>query len=270
MPVNGTELHVATAGQGPPVVLVHGWPHTWRLWHTVIPRLAPDHLVIAPDLRGLGASSRAASGYDLHTLADDLATLLDALGQTGALVAGIDLGAPVAWMLAMRHPRLVRRLALSESLLGDLPGAEAFLAKGPPWWFGFHQAPDLAETVLVGHEADYLDWFFRSGTDGGRGIDASVRDAFVAAYTGRTSLRCSFEHYRALPGNAVQIREALARGRLRQPTLALLGGTVGDAIARQLRPIADELTVRPIAGCKHLVPLEQPAAFADALRAFGA
>ncbi len=85
-----------------------------------------------------------------------------------------------------------------ESLLGRLPGAESFLAGGAPWWFGFHAVPGLAETVLEGNEARYLDWFLDTGTLGD-GVRPAVRDAFVRAYTGREALRCAFSYYRALP-----------------------------------------------------------------------
>jgi len=133
---NSTQLHVAMTGEGPPVVLLHGWPHTWQVWSEVIPELAESHRVIAPDLRGLGDSTRAATGYDVSTLAADVLGLLDALDTSPAAVVGIDAGSPVAFMMAMRSPRRVARLVMMESLLGSLPGAEEFLTGGPPWWFG--------------------------------------------------------------------------------------------------------------------------------------
>jgi len=173
---NSTQLHVAMTGEGPPVVLLHGWPHTWQVWSEVIPELAESHRVIAPDLRGLGDSTRAATGYDVSTLAADVLGLLDALDTSPAAVVGIDAGSPVAFMMAMRSPRRVARLVMMESLLGSLPGAEEFLTGGPPWWFGFHSVPGLAETVLVGHEADYVNWFLEQGTRG-RGAPPTVRDA---------------------------------------------------------------------------------------------
>lgn len=265
------DIHVATAGAGPPVLLLHGWPHTWLLWRHVLPALARDHCVIAPDLRGLGGSTKTDGGYDLYTLADDAAALLDALGvppDAPATIVGIDLGAPVAWMLAMRHPARVARLVVMESLLGTLPGAERFLANGPPWWFGFHGAPGLAETVLQGHEAEYLDWFYTSGTKDGRGIDADTRAAFAAAYTGREALRGGFAHYRSLPVNARQIAATLAERPMTVPTLALEGGVVGDALSGQLRPVARDLATERIADCGHLIPLEQPDALVNALRRF--
>jgi len=266
---NGVELNVATDGQGPPVLLLHGWPHTWRVWRPLMPLLARDRFVIAPDLRGLGASTHAADGYDLHTLADDLAGLLDALAVGPAFVVGIDLGAAIAWMLAMRHPAKVHRLCVMEGLIGALPGAELFLKAGPPWWFGFHGTPGLAETVIEGHEAEYLDWFLRAGTEDSRGVGAE-RDAFVAAYSGQDALRCGFEHYRSFAINAAQIQTMVSDRRLSIPTLAVAGGVVGDAVYRQLKPIADDLHLCSIPNCKHIIPLEQPKALYAALNSFDA
>jgi pimeloyl-ACP methyl ester carboxylesterase len=254
-PVNGIELNVAVAGQGDPVVLLHGWPNTWQVWSQVIPELAQSHLVIAPDLRGLGDSDRPTSGYDLNSLVDDVLGILDALELPTAKIVGTDLGAPIAVASALREPERFTRLVAMEALIGLLPGAEAFLAAGPPWWFGFHAVPGLAETVLAGHEAEYLDWFFRSGPHGG--IPAELRDAFVRAYTGTDRLRGGFEHYRAMPGNAVLIAE-LTRRRLRVPTAVIGGGVVGAATHRQLAPITDDLQSHLIPDSGHIIPLDRP------------
>lgn len=256
---NGVELHVATAGQGPAVLLLHGFPHTWRLWTDVIGELAHDHRVIAPDLRGLGASGPAADGYDPGTLAADAEALLAALGETSAAVVGIDAGTPPAFLLAMRRPDLVSRLVVMESLLGTLPGAEDFLAGGAPWWFGFHSAPGLAEEVLTGHEARYIDWFLDAGTLG-QGLRPDLRDAFVSAYSGGPALRRAFSYYRAMPAGARQIQQAAAGGRLTVPTMAIGAHPVGAALERQLRPIADDLVGHVLQDCGHIIPLHRPEA----------
>lgn len=261
---NGIEADVAIAGDGPAVLLLHGFPHTWRLWSEVIPRLAIRHRVIAPDLRGLGGTTRAANGYDAANLALDAEGILDALGEPSAAVVGIDAGAPPAFMLAMRRPERVRRLVLMESLLGGLPGAEEFTAGGPPWWFGFHAVPDLAETVLLGNEASYIDWFLTTGTLG-RGIAPEIRDAFVDAYTGRDALRCAFSHYRAMPTSARQIQDAVAAAPLTVATTTIGAHPVGDTLARQLRPHADDLTAHVIENCGHIIPLDRPRALLDLL-----
>lgn len=264
---NGIEVTVTDAGEGPAVLLLHGFPHTRRLWSEVLPDLARHHRVLAPDLRGLGATTRADGGYDAGNLAADAEALLDALGEPTAAVVGIDAGAPPAFLLAMRRPGRVRRLVLMESLLGRLPGAEDFLAGGPPWWFGFHAVPGLAETVLAGREADYIGWFLDAGTRG-RGVPPEIRDHFVAAYTGRASLRCAFDHYRAMPTSAGQIADAVAAGRLTVPTLTIGAHPVGNALAHQLRPIADDLTTRLVEDGGHIIPLDRPDVLASLLTSF--
>jgi pimeloyl-ACP methyl ester carboxylesterase len=265
--VHGIEVDVTVTGDGPAVLLLHGFPHTWRLWTEVVPHLATHYRVITPDLRGLGATARPEGGYDAGTLAADAEALLDALGEPAAAVVGIDAGAPPAFLLAMRRPGRVRRLVLMESLLGRLPGAEDFLAGGPPWWFGFHAVPDLAETVLIGHEAEYVDWFLDAGTRG-RGVPREIRDHFVAAYTGRDALRGAFAHYRAMPESARQIADAVARGRLTVPTMAIGAHPVGDTLARQLRPVADDLVTHVVEDCGHIIPLDRPDVLAPLLKTF--
>ncbi|MFD0634530.1 alpha/beta fold hydrolase [Catenulispora yoronensis] len=267
VPVNGIEVNVAVRGTGPELLLLHGFPHTWRLWSAVMAPLSDHYRVIAPDLRGLGDTTRAADGYDAENLATDAEHLLAALGVDSAAVVAIDAGMPPAFLLAMRRPDLVRRLVLMEALLGRLPGAEDFLAAGPPWWFGFHAVPGLAEQVLAGHEAEYVDWFLAAGTQG-RGIPAEIRDAFAAAYSGTESLRCAFEHYRAMPTTARQIEAATLGSRLSVSTLAIGAHPVGPALYHQLRPVSDDVTRLDIAECGHIIPLDRPEALVAALTGF--
>lgn len=255
---NGTELNVAQDGTGPPVLLLHGWPHTWQVWREVLPLLVGRRRVVAPDLRGLGASARAGDGFDAVTGAADMLGLLDALGIEQAEVVALDAGVPAAFLLGAGHPARVSRLVLMEATLPGLPGGFA----APPWWFGFHSVPGLAETVLEGHEAAYLDWFLTAGTYEQRGVPPLIREAFVRAYTGREALRCGFGYYRAAGRNAAAIAAA---GRLTVPTVAVGGNTVGDLLHRQLEPVADDLTGVIIPRSGHLVPLDRPDAVAELL-----
>lgn len=252
---NGTELNVALDGSGPALLLMHGWPHTWQVWRAVLPLLAAQRRVIAPDLRGLGDSARAADGFDAATGAGDMIGLLDALGVDRAEVIALDAGVPAAFLLGTRYPARIRRLVLMEAVLPGLPGGFA----APPWWFGFHSVPGLGETVLQGHEDTYLEWFLTAGTYERRGVPPEIRDAFVHAYTGREALRCGFGYYRATEENAAAI---LAAGRLTVPTLAVGGNTVGDLLYRQLEPITDHLTGELVPRSGHLVPLDRPDAVA--------
>src|SRR5690242_5872350 len=251
---NGIEINVAVAGTGPAILLLHGFPHTWQVWSAVIGDLARTRQVIAPDLRGLGGTTRAAGGYDAGTLADDARGLLDALDVATADVVALDLGVPPAVLLALRHPTRITRLVVMEAVLGGLPSDFA-----APWWFGFHNVPGLAERALAGNEGEYLNFFLRAGTYDGTGIAPALRDAFVTAYAGRESLRCAFAHYRAMSVTADQIAAEAPR-RLTMPVTAIGARPVGDALHRQLRPIADDLTGHLIAECGHIVPLDRPEA----------
>jgi pimeloyl-ACP methyl ester carboxylesterase len=264
---NGVELNVAIAGDGPAVLLLHGFPHTWQVWSRIMDRLAGQYRVIAPDLRGLGASSRATEGYDTGTLAADAEGLLGALGEPSAAVVGIDAGTAPAVLLALRRPDLVRRLVVMEALLGRLPGAEHVVAGGPPWWFGFHAVPGLAETVLAGNEAPYIDWFLNSGTLG-RGVPDDIRAAFVHAYSGSDALRCAFSYYRALPAGAQQIQDAVTTARLTMPTMAIGSHPVGTGLECQLRPFTDDLVGHHLQDCGHIIPLDRPDALYGLLAPF--
>ena len=254
---NGVRLNVAVAGTGPALVLLHGFPHTWQLWQAVLPELAQRYRVLAPDLRGLGGSSRTEAGFDAGTTAADLSALLDALGEPDAAVVAIDLSVAGALLFAAREPERVRRLVVMEA------SPRGFPAGGAPWWFGFHAVPGLAESVLGGHEAEYVGWFLDQGTLG-RGVPPEIQAAFAEAYTGPDALRCAFGYYRALPETARQ----LAGARLTVPTMAIGAHPVGAALEKQLRPIAEDLVGHVLPECGHLVPLDRPREFLALLLPF--
>jgi pimeloyl-ACP methyl ester carboxylesterase len=112
--VGSVELHVAEAGSGPPVLLLHGWPQHWYAWRKVLPELASDHRVICPDLRGFGWSDAPPGAYDKATLADDVIGLLDALGLDRVDLIAHDWGAWIGFILCLEHPeRFAHYLALN-------------------------------------------------------------------------------------------------------------------------------------------------------------
>ncbi len=114
-------LHAVTGGDGPPLLLVHGWPQTWYAWRMLMPALARDFFVIAVDQRGIGLSGKPTGGYDTATLASDLAALMDALGHRRFALYGTDVGMPVAYALAADHRDRVDRLAVSEARFRGYP-----------------------------------------------------------------------------------------------------------------------------------------------------
>lgn len=105
--VNGLRLHAVTGGDGPPLLLIGGWPQTWYAWREVMPALARQHTVVAVDSRGAGLSDKPDDGYDAGTLAADLVALMAALGHDRFDVAGHDIGTWTAYALAADHPERV-------------------------------------------------------------------------------------------------------------------------------------------------------------------
>lgn len=266
---NGISLRVTVTGEGPPVLLLHGWPFTSHLWRNVTPALAAaGYRVIAPDLRGIGGSDKPPAGYDLHTVADDMAGLLKTLDAENAFAVGFDLGTPIAWMLAMREPARVRKLVVMEAMVGRLPGAEAFVANGPPWWFGFHGVPGLAEAAVAGNEGPYLDWFWNSKEPGRFTLDPEARKVYLQSYGSPDGMRGGLEHYRAMPVSSQQVAEMAGTRRLTQAALAIAGGVVGEALYRQLAPISDHLVAAAIGDCGHNIPEEKPQALVELLLPF--
>lgn len=247
---NGTELSVRERGAGAPLMLLHGWPHTGRIWERVRP---PGRRIIVPDLRGLGDSAEARDGFDVYCGVADLIGLIDALEIDTIEVAAIDASVPVAFLLAMTHPERISRLVLMEGTLPGLPGG----FDAAPWWFGFHAVPDLAETLVEGREDAYLSWFLRDVRDVG------LRADLVDAYRGRPRLAAGFGSYRAMSENAELLRAATATGRLRVPTIALGGSVVGGRLHRQLEPVTDDLRGEVLQRCGHIIPLDRPDALTD-------
>ena len=108
-------LHAVTGGDGPPLLLVHGWPQTWYAWRMLMPALARDFSVVAVDQRGIGLSDKPQDGYDTATLASDLVALMDALGHLRFALYGTDVGMPIAYALASDYRDRVDRLVVSEA-----------------------------------------------------------------------------------------------------------------------------------------------------------
>jgi pimeloyl-ACP methyl ester carboxylesterase len=264
--LNGVELGYAVAGRGPALLLLHGWPFTWYTWHRLIPALARSYTVIAPDMRGIGESEKALNGYDVVSLANDAAAILAREGFNSANVLGHDLGVGVAFQLAMRHPGLVRRLVLTESIVLGAPHADIFMDT-PPWWVAWHNVPELPEHVVAGREGTYLDWFYTNLTHNNAGISRQARDQHVAAYTGIAAMRGGFEHYRAFPRTTEQGREA-SQNRLTMPVLALGGELVGDVLLKQMAVLGDKVSGGKITGCGHVIQEERPDELLSRLRAF--
>src|SRR5881396_3625668 len=115
--INWVRLHYLISGKGDPVILLHGYAETSRMWRPLIPELAKSHTVIAPDLRGFGQSSKPISGYDKKTMAQDIHALATSLGYRHAIVVGHDIGLMVAYAYAAQYSTDVNRIVLMDAFL---------------------------------------------------------------------------------------------------------------------------------------------------------
>src|SRR3954452_19831964 len=137
--------HAVIGGEGPPLLLVHGWPENWYAWRLVMPALARDFEVIAVDQRGIGLTDKPQDGYDAGTLAGDLVALMDALGHQRFAVVGHDTGYIISYALAADHPDRVDRVALAE--IPGPPGGGSLTAPVRP---RFDQQLGLAHPLQPG------------------------------------------------------------------------------------------------------------------------
>lgn len=262
----GIRLHVAEAGAGDPVVLVHGWPQHWYCWRRVIPRLAADHRLICPDLRGFGWSDAPRTAYAKRELADDLIALLDALELDRVRLVGHDWGGFAAFLVALQAPERVSSL-LALSIVhpwARRPGL-GMLPRLPLLAYQPLVATPLLGSFLQRHPPLYEAVFASSG--GRRIWSAEERDAFIDALRELGHAEATSRLYRTflrheLPAIA---RGTYARERLTVPARLVVGRSDPVVTAASLRGYeahADTLDVEFIDG-GHFLPEEHPDAVAE-------
>jgi pimeloyl-ACP methyl ester carboxylesterase len=166
--VGELRLHAVVGGDGPPLLLIPGWPQTWYAWRLLMPALARDFTVVAADPRGTGLSGKPGDGYDTATLAADLTGLMEALGHERFAVAGHDVGMWIGYAMAADHPGRVERLVLAEALIPGLSSSPPLFAPRDVverlWHFAFNQLDDLNEQLVSGREDVFLRWQFTHKT----------------------------------------------------------------------------------------------------------
>jgi pimeloyl-ACP methyl ester carboxylesterase len=265
-------LHAVTGGDGPPLLLVHGWPQTWYAWRMLMPALARDFSVVAVDQRGIGLSDKPQDGYDTGTLASDLVALMDALGHRRFALYGTDVGMPIAYALAADHPDRVDRLVVSEAPLpGVSPSPPLFL---PPllnarlWHLAFNQLPKINEQLVTGRE----DIFFGAEFDASAGtnkLPADVVNYYVDTLAASPdALRGSFGFYRALTTTIAQNEQRKNR-RLTLPVLAIGGEqSAGEGPGNTMKLVADDVQTMVLAGSGHWVAEQATEELLAALTAF--
>lgn len=267
--VNGTRIHYVVGGEGPAVVLLHGWPYTWMVWQKMMPILADaGYTVIAPDLRGTGDSDIPAEGYSKVNVATDIHELVEGLGISSIDLVGMDIGTMVAFAYAASFPEGVRTLVLSESVIPGF-GLEELMnpATGGYWHFGFFRQVRIATMLTTGHEAAFLGGNWKMGSV--HGFDPSDIAEYLRQYTKPEGLRGGFEHYGTLLEDGKTNRE-LAADRLTMPVLVLNGdgGLPQNILLDGAKRAAENVESDVIPAAGHAFGADNPTAGAEMLHRF--
>jgi len=273
---NGLRQHVVIGGDGPPLLLVHGWPQFWYQFRLIMPALARHFEVIAPDQRGRGLTDKpppggTGSGYDTGTLAEDLAALMDALGHRRFTVVGCDTGMDIAYALAADHRDRVDRLAVAEAVLpGVQPSPPLFLPSALNehlFHLTFNRLPAMNVQLVHGREDVFFGFIFDVEAFKKLPGDA-VRVYIDNLADSLPSLRGSFGFYQALDATTAQNQQR-AKKKLTLPVLAVGGaesGGTGPGDAMKLA--ADNVQTVVLPDCGHFVAEEAPQEMLAALTAF--
>jgi haloacetate dehalogenase len=274
---SGAEINARVSGDGPALLLLHGYPQTHAMWHRLAPILARDFTVVACDLRGYGDSSRPPSGlragnYAKRVMAQDQVEVMAALGFDRFMVAGHDRGARVAHRMALDFPDRIARLAVLDivptTAVFDTVDQETALRYFH--WFFLAQPHPLPERMIGSDPERWLRGRLAAWSRTRRAFSADAVAEYVRCFSHPECQRATCDDYRAAAGIDLDHDRADAR-RVTAPLLVLWGalGFVGqhyDVLAHW-RAHADDVMGEALP-CGHFLPEEQPRATCDSLTEF--
>jgi len=265
--VNGLKWQYLAAGRGPAVVLLHGYAETSRMWRPLIPKLAADFTVIAPDLPGIGGSSVPADGLDMTHAARRIHALVKQLGIARAQVVGHDIGLMVAYAYAAQFASETERLVLMDAFLPGVEGWETIYNDPSIWHFRFHGP--TAEALVKGRERRYFEHFWSGfAADKRRSIPEAERRAYTAAYARPGRMRAAWAYFVSFQQAATDFAR-FSRTRLTMPVLAIGGGKAnGEALGRQVKLVASSATTVTLPNTGHWLMEERPAETMETLVRF--
>ena len=265
---NGTTLYVRVGGQGPAVLLLHGFGDTGDMWAPLAALLVKDHTVIVPDLRGMGLSAHPDMGYTKKNQAVDIAGVLDALKIEKADLVTHDIGNMVGYAVAAQYPARITRWVVMDA---PLPGIGAWddIIRDPRLWHFNFRGPDV-ERLVAGRERIYLDRFWNELSANPGAIDEATRKHYAALYARPRAMHDAFEQFGAFAQDEIDNKALLDKGgKLSMPVLAIgAEKSFNTAMAEDMRFVATNVTGAVIAKSGHWLMEEQPAATVAAIRDF--
>jgi pimeloyl-ACP methyl ester carboxylesterase len=269
---NGVDIYVATSGQGPALLLLHGYPQSNLIWRDVAPALARQFTVIVPDLRGMGLSGKTTEGYDLFNVTEDMRALVRSMGFDQVAIAGHDWGASAGYVYAARYPKEVSRFAFLDSAV---PGAgfEDFFnfskknAAFQPMVFAMMEG--TSEALVAGRESLYLRHLWQLFTGDKQRVDWASWQPYVRMSEQPGAFSGGAAYYRALYRSVEQVKP-LTQTPLTVPVLTITGalstGPYGEQLMKKLASDVRRSVV--LEGAGHFVAEERAAEVTRELQAF--
>ena len=255
--VNGVRLHYLIAGEGDPVVLLHGYAETSHMWRPLIARLADKHTVIAPDLRGFGQSSAPEDGYTKKAMAQDIHALIKSLKYDRIRLVGHDIGLMVAYAYAAQYPDDVERLVLMEAFLPGVGDWNSVFLLRDLWHFHFYGKTPLA--LVTGRERIYLEHFWNDfAADPKQSVPEKDREFYANEYARPGHMKAGMEVFRAFPKDAEDFA-GFAKAKLQMPMLVLSGEKAGGPfLIEQGKMVASNVEGVLVKGSGHWLMEEAP------------
>jgi pimeloyl-ACP methyl ester carboxylesterase len=265
--IGGSKLHYLTAGEGPALILLHGYAETSLMWKPIIPLLAQRFTVIAPDLPGIGDSDIPAEGLDMKSAAVRIHDLAKALGVQKAGVVGHDIGLMVAYAYAAQFPAEVSKLVLMDAFLPGVEGWEAIYNNPGIWHFRFNGP--TPEALVRGRERTYFEYFWNDlAADKNHSLPQADREAYIAAYSRPGRMHAGWAYFVSFL-QAAKDFEQLAKTKLTMPVLTIGGDkSLGAALGQQAKAVANDVTVVVLNNAGHWILEEQPEETTAALQKF--
>jgi pimeloyl-ACP methyl ester carboxylesterase len=262
-----TRIYGAPAGEGPAVVMLHGFGDTGDMWAPLAKALAGNRTVVAPDLRGMGLSSHPDRGYDKKSQGHDVARVLDRLVIDKADLVTHDIGNMVGYAFAAQYPARVTRWVVMDAPLPGIGPWDEILKSPALWHFNF-RGPDV-ERLVQGRERIYLDRFWNELSANPKSIDEQTRRHYAELYARPGAMHAAFEQFAAFSQDAIDNKALAAKGKLGLPVLAIgADKSFATTQADVLRFVASDVTAQVIANSGHWLMEEQPAATVAAITAF--
>ena len=252
-------VHYAEAGDGPPLLLLHGWPQHFWCWRRVVPDLAGDHRLICPDLRGFGWTDAPGRGYDSETFAADAVALLDALELERVGVIGHDWGGFTSFLLALMQPERVNGLLAVSTPIPWVKPSPRLAAAAWRTWYAWVLAAIGREALRRRPGAVRL--MLRHGAPG-EAIDEREAETYAAPLREPARAEASQLLYRYYLSSLLSLRERPYDGlRLTAPTRLVVGRgdqAIPEVTLHGFEPHADDMSLELVDGCGHFVPEERP------------